>query len=202
MGTPAVEVAAERTRADLEANNLEVTNIVATVDFDREFDLNNLSESLPNSDYDPESTPFVIYRTNEATMMIPRTGKVSAVGANSIDEVYDALESLADDLNGIGAVVRSVEPVVENIVVNGSVGGDIVLEAVVIGLGLENTEYEPEQFPGLIYRPAEKATVLLFQSGTFVLTGLTNYSDVWDVAQRFTVTLDEVGVSNVNVVDD
>jgi transcription initiation factor TFIID TATA-box-binding protein len=46
------------------------------------------------------------------------------------------------------------------------------LNAIAIGLGLENIEYEPEQFPGLVYRISDpKVVVLLFGSGKLVVTG-------------------------------
>jgi transcription initiation factor TFIID TATA-box-binding protein len=51
----------------------------------------------------------------------------------------------------------------------------INLSAVAIGLGLEATEYEPEQFPGLVYRPTEYESVLLiFGSGKVIITGSTS----------------------------
>jgi len=132
--------------------------------------------------------------------MIPRTGKVSIVGATTVDEVRRALDTLRTEFGGIGISTRDAEPVVENIVVNGSIGGEVVLETVMVALGMESTEYEPELFPGLIHRLVPNGTPLLFQSGTFVLTGLTNYGDVWEVTKRFTETLDDAEVSDIEVV--
>jgi len=46
------------------------------------------------------------------------------------------------------------------------------LNAVALGLGFENIEYEPEQFPGLVYRIKQpKVVVLIFGSGKLVITG-------------------------------
>lgn len=57
----------------------------------------------------------------------------------------------------------------------GDLGQPVDLSAVSILLGLESTEYEPEQFPGLIYRPQESPFVLLiFASGKVVITGGTS----------------------------
>lgn len=95
-----------------------------------------------------------------------------------MDEVRRALDTLRTEFGGIGILTRDAEPVVENIVANGSIGGEVVLETVMVALGMETTEYEPELFPGLINRLVPNGTLLLFQSGTFVLTGLTNYGDV------------------------
>lgn len=48
----------------------------------------------------------------------------------------------------------------------------VSLNALSIGLGLEVTEYEPEQFPGLVHRPEGIGAVLLvFANGQLVITG-------------------------------
>jgi transcription initiation factor TFIID TATA-box-binding protein len=61
---------------------------------------------------------------------------------------------------------------VQNLVCTAELGGSLNLNALAIGLGLENTEYEPEQFPGLVYRPSEAdSVILLFGSGRVVITG-------------------------------
>jgi transcription initiation factor TFIID TATA-box-binding protein len=61
---------------------------------------------------------------------------------------------------------------IQNLVCTAELGESLNLSALVIGLGLESTEYEPEQFPGLIYRPSgADIVVLLFASGRVVITG-------------------------------
>ena len=84
---------------------------------------------------------------------------------------------------GLGGEVRCGHPEPGENVVDGLAvgigrqpGGDGVLEHVEqdreIGLGLENIEYEPEQFPGLVYRLDDPDVVaLLFGSGKLVITG-------------------------------
>jgi transcription initiation factor TFIID TATA-box-binding protein len=52
---------------------------------------------------------------------------------------------------------------------------EVNLEALTISLGLENTEYEPEQFPGLVYRPPQLgATLMIFASGKVLIVGTTD----------------------------
>ena len=59
---------------------------------------------------------------------------------------------------------------IQNIVASANLGKVLNLEAV--ALDLENTEYEPEQFPGLVYRLEDpKVVLLLFGSGKVVCTG-------------------------------
>jgi transcription initiation factor TFIID TATA-box-binding protein len=57
----------------------------------------------------------------------------------------------------------------------GTLDTDVNLEALAIALGLENTEYEPEQFPAIIYRPPEFAvTLLVFSTGKVIVGGTTD----------------------------
>jgi transcription initiation factor TFIID TATA-box-binding protein len=75
----------------------------------------------------------------------------------------------------LGIDVASNLPVeVQNIVSSASLEQSLNLNAIAIGLGLEQIEYEPEQFPGLVYRLDEPdVVVLLFGSGKLVITGGT-----------------------------
>ncbi|MBO5431976.1 TATA-box-binding protein, partial [Methanocorpusculum sp.] len=59
------------------------------------------------------------------------------------------------------------------------IGRFINLNRVVAKLSLEAIEYEPEQFPGLVYRIKDpKIVALLFSSGKIILTGGKNLTDV------------------------
>ena len=54
-----------------------------------------------------------------------------------------------------------------------------------LALKLENTEYEPEQFPGLVYKLAEpNATFLLFSNGKLVCTGTKNKKQLEEVMKQ------------------
>ena len=64
-----------------------------------------------------------------------------------------------------------------------------------ISLGLEKVEYEPEQFPGLVYRIDEpKVVVLLFGSGKLVCTGARKPSDVEQAVEKITQELKAAGL--------
>lgn len=55
-------------------------------------------------------------------------------------------------------------------VASGAIGMDLNLNT--LAMDLDNTEYEPEQFPGLVYKlPDTRATFLLFSNGKIVCTG-------------------------------
>ena len=63
------------------------------------------------------------------------------------------------------------------------------------GLGLENVEYEPEQFPGLVYRIKQpKVVVLIFSSGKLVITGGKSPEECEEGARIVRMQLENMGL--------
>ena len=82
---------------------------------------------------------------------------------------------------------------IENIVASTSLGGELDLQAIALALG--GAEYEPEQFPGLVYRiDVPKVVVLLFGSGKLVCTGARKPSDVEEAVEKITQELKAAGL--------
>ena len=92
----------------------------------------------------------------------------------------NAITTVIDSIRKAGVHIKerpSFE--VQNIVASAELGQPINLTSVVITLGLERVEYEPEVFPGLVYRLTEpKVVILLFGSGRLVCTGAKKREDV------------------------
>ena len=154
---------------------LKIENVVASTGIDQELNLEALAADLPGTEYDPDRFPGLVYRLQEpkAACLIFRSGKIVSTGAQSIDDVHAAVELTFDTLRDLGIEVPgSPEIKVQNIVTSGDLMHPLNLNAIAISFGLENIEYEPEQFPGLVYRLQEpKVVVLLFGSGKVVITG-------------------------------
>lgn len=159
----------------LSPGEIDIENVVASTGIGSEIDLPTLSIDLDSAEYDPERFPGIIYRTNSprATVLIFRTGKMVCTGADSITAAEDALHDVLDRLAELKIEAPESPSIeVQNIVSSGTVGNSVNLNAASIGLGLENVEYEPEQFPGLVYRVDDLEVVtLLFGSGKTVITG-------------------------------
>ena len=129
---------------------LVVQNVVASTGIDQELALENVAMDLPESDYDPENFPGVIYRTTEprTTALLFRSGKIVVTGASSVEAVEDALSKVFAELRELGIeTTDDPEITIQNIVASADLGQQLNLNAIAIGLGLENVEYEPEQFP-------------------------------------------------------
>jgi transcription initiation factor TFIID TATA-box-binding protein len=159
------------------ADSLSIENVVASTGIGQELDLESVSLDLAGADYDPEQFPGLVYRTQDpkAAALIFRSGKIVCTGASSVDGVHESLDIVFGELEALDIEVPDdPEVIVQNIVSSGDLETNLNLNAIAIGLGLEAVEYEPEQFPGLVYRLDDYDVVLLlFGSGKVVVTGAT-----------------------------
>ena len=159
-----------------------VENIVASTTFAEKLDLDVIAQSLEDAEYEPEQFPGLVYRLGNpktATLLF-RSGAANCTGAKTIEDVKTTIKIIAEKLEKIGVkVYKNPEIVIQNIVATSDLGGELNLSEVAIALGLENVEYEPEQFPGLVYRISEpKVALLLFGSGKIVCAGARTIEDV------------------------
>lgn len=165
----------------------ETVNVVASGKLGREIDVSSVGEdidaivSYPEKDY----TNDVVYlRRDEGSPMVTlfRSGSYHITGGNSLDETERMKDWMVDVLGELG-IETSPTFAIKNIVQTADLGREVNLNALTIGLGLEQTEYEPEQFPGVVYRPPDIDCVfLVFGSGKVVIPGA---SDVETGAEGF-----------------
>ena len=180
---------------EVQGIRLCVVNLSATYSLNRELDLEALSSDLPNSEYNPEQYSSLILRVPEGTFLIPRSGKITLVGIKSEGDIEYSFERFIDTLQELG-ISCELEPDridLQNIVVQGEFEGDLDLSPLAIGLGFEKVEYEPEQFPGLVYRD-QNGVVLFFASGKFIITGVSEFNQIEDVANRIYRELESLGI--------
>jgi transcription initiation factor TFIID TATA-box-binding protein len=86
-----------------------------------------------------------------------------------------------------------VEINVVNIVVSTSLEHDIPLEK--MAATLSNTEYNPEQFPGLVIRIKEhKTSELIFSSGKVVCTGARSLEKVHESIKKIIKSLEKINI--------
>jgi transcription initiation factor TFIID TATA-box-binding protein len=167
------KTSAENTIDDLRAT-LEIVNVVASSTLGQEIDLESVALDLSGGDFDPERFPGLIYRPDaaKATCLIFRSGQITCTGAGTVEEARETIYTVVDAFQDLGIEVKRPNVTVQNVVLSGDLGETLHLEAVAVGLGLENVEYEPEQFPGLIYRLDDtNIAILLFGPGSMVITG-------------------------------
>lgn len=179
---------------------ITVENVVASTGIDQELDLATLAGDLSHTEYDPDQFPGLVYRTTDpqATSLIFRSGQIVCTGAKSIDAVHTALECTFEQLRALQIdVPNDPEITVQNIVTSADLGTPLTLNAIAIGLGLENIEYEPEQFPGLVYRLDRlPVVILLFGSGKLVITGAQEINQASQGIEILTTQLTELGLTD------
>lgn len=167
----------------------KVQNIVLSVTYeDVKFDLEKLARSLDGARYDPEVFPGIAYKSYDppASFLIFASGKMNCVGAQSMRDAKLAIKKLTGKLRRSGIKVKSEPKVkVQNIVASFDFGREFDLER--IARDFKNTEYEPEVFPGLVFRLDEpKVVVLLFVSGKGVCAGAKRMGDIKKAGEKIT----------------
>ena len=173
-------------------------NIVASTTFAEKLDLDLIAQSLEEAEYEPEQFPGLVYRLDSpktATLLF-RSGKANCTGAKNVEDVRKIVDIIAEKLEKMGVkVYKNPEIVIQNIVATSDLGGELNLSEVAVALGLENVEYEPEQFPGLVYRIKEpKVAMLLFGSGKIVCAGARKIEDVLLAVDKLSKELYTLGL--------
>jgi transcription initiation factor TFIID TATA-box-binding protein len=159
----------------------KIVNIVLSVTYEGvQFNLEKLARSLDGARYDPEVFPGIAYKSYDplASFLIFASGKMNCVGAKSMKDAKLAIKKLTMKLKKGGVKIRAEPKVkVQNIVASFDFGTEFDLER--IARTFDNTEYEPEVFPGLVFRMEDPhVVVLLFVSGKGVCAGAKSTKDI------------------------
>jgi len=172
---------------------IDIQNVVSAATLNQKVDLNAVVKSFPGVEYRPEHFPGLVFRLKrpKTATLIFNSGKMVCTGAKSEKESRRAVMTVVKELKKSGIIIISKpELKVVNIVASAGLGGKIDLEKTVSTLG--KTMYEPEQFPGLIYRMDEpRVVILLFASGNLVCTGAKKEQDVYDAVHKLHASLEE-----------
>ena len=180
----------------------EIVNVLGLVTYQQELELSALAETfeqrpeISSVTYEPAKNHWLQTRFAPDETYVPfyRNGKCSIVGATSaehFEQIVKRVNTLMREL-----LEFDYEPTAEikNIVATAELDSLLPLEAIAIGLGLEQTEYEPEQFPALIYRGGESA-LLVFSSGKIVCMGLTDLDQISSAIDGITERIEAISVS-------
>ncbi|ACL10601.1 TATA-box-binding protein [Desulfurococcus amylolyticus] len=150
-----------------------VENIVATVILEHDLDLELIETRIPSITYKPDQFPGLIFRLDKprATALVFKSGKMVVTGTKSTQQLVEAVKKIIKTFVKNGVNVHGRPRVqIQNIVAGGDIHAYVNLEKA--AYHLEDSMYEPEQFPGLIHRMRDPRVVLLiFSSGKMVITG-------------------------------
>jgi transcription initiation factor TFIID TATA-box-binding protein len=173
--------------------SIEIQNVVATLALDHTIDLDAITRIFPYAEYRPERFPGLVFRLKKpkTATLIFSSGKMVCTGARSESQVAKALNRVISELKKSGIVITGKPKAkIQNIVASGNLYGRIDLEEA--AYKLERTMYEPEQFPGLIYRMDDpKVVFLLFTSGKIVCVGAKKEEETYQAVNNLYKKLED-----------
>jgi len=132
-------------------------------------------ENSPDTNFSSEGMVTLYFGEDSPAYTLYRTGTFQIRGAETEADLEEAKSHLRTVLSDVGVEMPDYEFRHVTSVFVGTLDTEVNLETLAIALGLENTEYEPEQFPAIIYRPPEFAvTLLIFSTGKVIVGGTTD----------------------------
>ncbi|XP_059161029.1 uncharacterized protein LOC131944443 [Physella acuta] len=164
----------------------QLQNIVCTVNLACKLDLKTIALRARNAEYNPKRFAAVIMRIRDprTTALIFSSGKMVCTGAKSEDQAKLAARKYARIVQKLGFPAKFQDFKIQNMVGSCDVKFPIRLEGLVL-THAQFSSYEPELFPGLIYRMVKPRIVLLiFVSGKVVLTGAKVRSEIYDAFEN------------------
>ena len=175
---------------------INIVNVVASATLNQKIDLNSIVRLFPRVEYRPEQFPGLVYRLKKpkTATLIFSSGKMVCTGATSEKLARKAVMKVVDELKRGGIVILGKPEIqIQNIVSSAGLGGHVDLERTTYSL--KRTMYEPEQFPGLIYRMDDpKVVILIFASGKLVITGAKKEAEVPRAIAKLQETLEKMGL--------
>jgi len=172
--------------------SIRIENVVTSASLNQKLDLNAIVKGYPGVEYRPEQFPGLVFRLKKpkTATLIFNSGKMVCTGAKSEKESKRAVMKVVRELKKASIIiVGKPELKIQNIVASVNLAGLIDLERSTYSLS--RTMYEPEQFPGLIYRmDVPKVVILIFASGKLVCTGAKQEEDVYEAVTKLHETLE------------
>ena len=185
--------------AKVEEKEIRIQNVVASAAFNQPVDLDAVVKAFPHVEYRPEVFPGLAFRLKKpkTCTLIFKTGRMVCTGAKSVREARRAILKVARELRAAGIIIPGKPEIkIQNIVASGSLGGPIDLEELCerarVGGSLM---YEPEQFPGAMYRMEKpKMVFLIFSAGKIVCVGAKKEEEIYEGVENLRRRLEEMKV--------
>lgn len=173
--------------------SIRIQNIVASAALNQRISLKTIVEKFPQAEYSPKVFPGLVFRLKKpkTATLIFETGKMVCTGAKSEKEAIQAVNKVTKELKNHGIKIANKPAInIQNIVASAELNGEIDLENVVYKL--KRVMYEPEQFPGAVFRmDVPKVVFLIFSAGKLVCVGAKKEQDVYDAVDKLQKILEE-----------
>ena len=158
--------------------DITVENIVAYAKISSRFNVEQIAEKIPELKYNPDEFSGLTLKINKpktAVLILP-SGKTICTGAKNIEDAKNVIKKMEDKLIKAKIKVKKKYNVeIQNIIVSTDIKKELELGSISKKMLLDDIDYEPKQFPGLIYKINDNGVILiLFSSGKIVCTGAKN----------------------------
>lgn len=174
--------------------DVKIVNVVASVTTFMDIPLDKLAATLPNTEYNPEQFPALVLRLKplKVTALVFSTGKLVCTGAKSEKILKEGVKEILAEFKKIGlSTNKKPEIKIQNMVASGNLHMNFNLNT--LAFKLDNAEYEPERFPGLVYKvPNSHTSFLIFGTGKIVVTGARSVEEVETSVKELTIKLKKI----------
>ena len=183
----------------VEKKQIRIQNVVASAAFNQLVDLGAIVKAFPQVEYRPAVFPGLAFRLKrpKTCTLIFHSGRMVCTGAKSVREARRAIMKVARELRAAGIIIIGKPEIkIQNIVASGSLGGMIDLEEMCERAGVGGSlMYEPEQFPGAMYRmKSPRVVFLIFSAGKIVCVGAKKEEDIYEAVENLRRRLEEIEV--------
>jgi len=177
---------------------MSIHNVVASCQTDGKIPLARIAMEIEGIEYEPEQFPGLVLRLDEpkAAALVFSSGKIVCTGTKSPEDAKTAVNNLINMMKSIGIEINGIKSLdIQNIVASADLGNEVNLNK--IAFELDGIEYEPEQFPGLVYRMYDENVVfLIFTSGKIICTGGKDVDQIRRSIEKLKAKLEEIGAIN------
>ena len=177
-------------------SSVKIQNVVAVASLNQKIDLLSIIKVFRNAEYRPKKFPGLVFRLKrpKTATLIFSTGKMVCTGARSEKMARSAVRKVVRELRKADIIILGEpEITIENMVASADLVGAVDIERA--ARVLDNIMYEPEQFPGAVYRMAEpKVVILIFATGKLVITGAKRKEQIHEAVDKIRTTLIDNGL--------
>lgn len=175
-----------------------VENIIAYSKISNDLNIEKIAEKLPEFNYNPDKFLGLTLKLEkpDVAVLILKNGKTVFTGAKKREDIENAFERIMDKIEGIDIKLKKTPIIViQNIVASIDLKKELNLDLISKSLLSDNIDYNPQQFPGLVYKIDENgASLLIFNNGKIVFTGFLTIEEITDAVEIIKEKLSSVGV--------
>ncbi len=175
---------------------VKVENVVAVAMLGVDVPLEKMSSQTEKAEYEPEPFSGLVYRPGErgVAALIFSSGKIVCTGTRNVEHARETVNKVVQRIKELGVSVPAGFTIeIDNIVGSSKINAQLSLQD--LAFSLENAEYDPDRFPGLVYRISDpEVSFMLFASGKIICSGAHSIGDIQRALRKLLDDLKKAGI--------